>query len=188
MPATPWNRRIADAFTERLGYKAIALFFAIALWIAASGEETAAHYVPVRFLPVTDASVRLVSRPPVVRALVSGPTRELLKLYAVPPSLRRAFGAETPDDVSLDLHPSDIDLPAGVERVTVRDVLPHVLPLRFQVVHPPVADRPRADSVAAARSDSLRTESLRADSMRAEALRAAHDSARRIDSARAVTP
>jgi len=136
-----WGRRTADwlgeAFTERLGYKAAALFFALALWVVASGEETAEQYVPVKFAPEVDRSVNLLGPAPEVRALVSGPARELVKLYRDPPTVRHAFGPTTPSTLTLELHAADVDLPTGADAVAVRDVQPHVLELRFQ----PAANR-----------------------------------------------
>jgi hypothetical protein len=136
MPNAPWGRRtasaLAAALTERLGYKAAALFFAVALWVVASGEETAEQYVPVRFTPVLDRSVRMVGDAPRVRALVAGPTRQLLKLYRDPPTVRRAFGPQTPNAMTVELHAADVELPSGTDQVAVRDVDPHVLALRFQ--------------------------------------------------------
>ena len=144
MPVGPWHRRAADhlrdAFTERLGYKAAALFFAVALWVVASGEESTEQLVPVRFVPVVDSGVRLVGDAPVVRALVSGPTHQLLKLYTDPPTVHRTFGVDTPADVRVELHPSDVTVPVGVDRVIVRDVRPRALALHF---------RPAADQRAA---------------------------------------
>jgi hypothetical protein len=131
-----WSRALRDALTERLGYKAAALFFSLALWIAASGEETADHFVTVRFVPNVDSSLSLVGAPPTVRVLVAGPTRELLKLYAVPPALRHTFGPGTPDSVRLELRPHDVDLPAGVSRVVVRDIEPHIVTLHFRLASP----------------------------------------------------
>ena len=136
MPRARLSRTLADAFTERLGYKGAALFFAVALWVGASGEEVADHYVTVRFVATVDSSLRLVSAPPAVRALVAGPTRELLKLYAVPPAVHRTFGPGTPDAVRLELRPHDVALPAGVTRVVVRDVDPREVALRFRPAAP----------------------------------------------------
>ena len=128
---------LGEAFTERLGYKAAALFFALALWVVASGEETAERYVPVKFTPEVDRAVKLLGPTPDVRALVSGPTRQLVKLYRDPPTVRHAFGPTTPSTITLELRAADIDLPSGTDAVSVRDVEPHVLELRFQ----PAANR-----------------------------------------------
>jgi hypothetical protein len=135
MPASLRGRTadaVGEALTTRLGYKFAALFFAVALWVVASGEETAEQYVPVRFAPTIDHAVRLDSSVPPLRALVSGPTKQLLKLYRDPPTVRRSFGPATPAAMTLELRATDVDLPSGVDRVAVRDVEPRVLSLRFR--------------------------------------------------------
>ena len=133
---TSFRGRAADAlgetFTERLGYKLAALLFAVGLWIVASGEETAEQYVPVRFAPTLDRTVRLDGDAPQVRALVSGPTKQLLKLYRDPPVVRRSFGPATPAALTVELRVSDVDLPVGIDKVAVRDVEPRVLSLHFR--------------------------------------------------------
>jgi hypothetical protein len=131
MPGSRWSRRFGEAFTDRLGYKAGAFALAVVLWVAASGEEPASRYVTVRFAPVLDSGVRLVDPPPRVRALVEGPARELLKLYTTPPAIHPVFGRETPDSMRVTLRPVDVDLPTGVARLTVSDVQPHAIVLRF---------------------------------------------------------
>ena len=178
MPASArWSRRLAAAFTERLHYKAAALFFATALWVAASGEEPTSRLVTARFAPTLDASVHLVGRPPVVRVLVAGPARELLKLAAAPPALRHAFGPDTPEHVRLELQPSDVELPTGVHGVTVREVQPSAIALRFDggravPTLPPLPaayvppDVARPDGVPA---DTQLPDSARRDSARAHA-------------------
>ena len=134
MPGSRWSRRIADGATEHLGYKAVALVLAVALWVAASGEEPASRYVRVRFVPTLDSGMTLVGDPPPVRALVEGPAREILKLYATPPAIHRALGdAARADEMRVELHTADVDLPAGVLRVSVRDVRPHTVTLRLRV-------------------------------------------------------
>jgi hypothetical protein len=165
MPNATWGRRagaaLGEAFTERLGYKAAALFFAVALWIVASGEETVERSVPVQFVPTLDGSVQLLGSAPKLHALVSGPTRELLKLYRDPPTVHHAFGAGTPSLVRLDLRVADVDLPSGLADVVVRDVEPHTLALRFRTagdrnvtVSVPPAAASAPDSVP--RSDGAR--------------------------------
>lgn len=136
MASTRWSRRIESALTERLGYKAAALFFAIALWVAASGDETAAQSVPVEFLPVVDSTVRVTGAMPTVHALVAGPTRELLELYAKPPAIRRIVGATVADSVSIELRAADVDLPTSVKSVSVRDVEPRVVTLHLERARP----------------------------------------------------
>ena len=100
--------------TERLLYKAAAIFFALVLWLVVSAAEPAEQLVDVRFTPVLDSTLQLVGTRPGVRALVAGPARELLKLYTSPPTVRRAFSAGTGDSVRIELRASDVSLPDGV--------------------------------------------------------------------------
>ena len=125
---------IVRACTERLAYKAAALFFAVALWVVASGGEPVARYVDVRVEPVLDADVTLLDAPPRVRALVVGPAREVMKLYAAAPVVRRAFGESPPDSVRVDLRPVDVDMPSGVNALQVRDVRPRAFTLHFETL------------------------------------------------------
>ena len=126
----PLSRRIVSALTERLQLKAAALFFALVLWFVVSATEPSEQLIPVRFNPLLDSTLTLVEAPPQVQALVIGRTRELLKLYASPPTLRRLVDADVPDTVTIELRPTDVDLPAGVQAI-VRDVQPRNITLRF---------------------------------------------------------
>jgi hypothetical protein len=137
MPHRPRSRfaaAVVRACTERLAYKAAALFFAVALWLVASGGEPVARYVDVRVEPVLDADVHMLDAPPRVRALVVGPAREVMKLYSAPPVVRRAFGESPPDSVRVDLRPADVDLPRGVNALVVRDVAPRAFTLHFETI------------------------------------------------------
>lgn len=131
MPTSRANRRFAEALTEHVGYKLGALALALALWVAASGEEPASRYVTVRFAPVLDSGVHLVGRPPRVRALVEGPAGELLKLYATPPTVRRAYPADRDTTIRVELRPADVELPNGVSRLRIRDVQPQAVELQL---------------------------------------------------------
>ena len=130
-----FRRQLAAAATERLGYKAAALFFALVLWLFASVEEPTEEVVPVRLTATLDSSIALVGDRPQLHALVVGRSREVFKLFDQPPVVRRAFGAETPAQVRLQLLPGDVDLPPGVE-ATVRDIQPRSVVLRFASVRP----------------------------------------------------
>jgi hypothetical protein len=146
------RQRLAALFTERLPYKAAAIFFALVLWLVVSAEEPAEQLVDVRFTPVLDSSVQLMGTRPGIRALVAGPARELLKLYTTPPTVRRAFGPGTSDSMRLELRASDVSLPDGVA-ARVLDVQPRSLQLRFRTLverRVPVrsALRPTADALA----------------------------------------
>ena len=126
----PFARRLIASFTERLQLKAAALFLALVLWFMVSATEPSEQLVPVRFNPLLDSTLTLMEPPPPVQALVIGRTRELLKLYATQPTLRRLVDADVPDTVTIELRPTDVDLPAGVQAI-VRDVQPRSITLRF---------------------------------------------------------
>ena len=123
---------VRGAVTERLGYKAAALFFASVLWLVARSEEPVEELVPVQLDPVFDSMRALDGPRSGVRALVAGRARDLLKLYNEPPVIRRAIPSTAPDTVRLDLRPADVLLPAGVDAI-VRDVQPRVVTLPFAV-------------------------------------------------------
>ena len=128
---TRWQAAIRSAFAERLALKAAALFFALVLWMVVSAEEPTDEVVPIRFAPVVDSGVAIVGPLPVVRALVLGRGRELLKLYIAPPVIVRHIQGVNAESVSLDLGPADVDLPAGVNAV-VRDVRPRHVTLQLR--------------------------------------------------------
>jgi hypothetical protein len=88
--------------------------------------------VPVRLDIVQDSMRTLSSQRPIVRALVVGRARELIKLFDEPLVIRRTITPESPDTVRLDLRPADVFLPAGVEAI-VREVQPRSILLTFDV-------------------------------------------------------
>jgi hypothetical protein len=126
------ERHLRAAFTERLGYKAAALFFAVVLWLVVSAEEPSEELVPVRLEASFDTTRVLTSPRPVVRALVAGRARDLIKLYDSPPVVRRTVTDDAPDSVAVDLRPADVYIPPDIEAV-VRDVQPRSLVLVFDV-------------------------------------------------------
>src|SRR5688572_21696401 len=126
------ERHIRAALTERLGYKAAALFFAVVLWLVVSAEEPSEELVPVRLEAAFD-TVRILTSPrPVIRALVAGRARDLIKLYDTPPVVRRVITDDAPDSVAVDLRPADVYIPPDVDAI-VRDVQPRALVLIFDV-------------------------------------------------------
>lgn len=126
------ERRIRAALTERLGYKAAALFFATVLWLVVSAEEPSEELVPVRLEAAFDSGRVLTSGRPVIRALVAGRARDLIKLYDNPPVVRRVITDDAPDSVAVELRPTDVYLPPDVDAL-VRDIQPRSLILTFDV-------------------------------------------------------
>jgi hypothetical protein len=136
------------AATERVGLKLAAAFFAVVLWVVAGAEEPTEARVPVTFAPLHDTALVLERPMPVLRAVVAGRRRELLKLYRSPPVLRYTFLGDLPDTVHLLLRPTDIDLPTGVV-ARVLDVRPREALLHF------VSRDPRRDSLLRAVVESV---------------------------------
>lgn len=142
MNASPATRRgpIAAAFTERIPTKIAALVLAVLLWAIVRGEEPTELVMAARFVPVMDGAIELTDgAPDSVQVVVSGRTRELLKLRSQPPIVRRRFDESTPTRVRVTLVPADVEFPLGVE-ATAREVRPDVFTLRFRPT-PPDAER-----------------------------------------------
>ena len=114
------QRRLKGALTERLGYKAAALFFALVLWFVVSAEEPSEQLIPVRLDASYDSGRILTGPRPVIRALVAGRARDLIKLYHTPPVVRRMVTDDAPDSVAMDLRPLDVYIPPRHRRGRAR--------------------------------------------------------------------
>ena len=136
-PPSTLRHRLAAAFTERLALKGAALLLAVVLWFVVNVKEPQleqgpqVELVPVRFTPVLDSTLVLRDAPPPIQALVAGSPEELIKLGTGPLVIHRQISADSPDTLVLDLHPSDVALPEGVD-VVVRKISPQSLTLRFE--------------------------------------------------------
>jgi hypothetical protein len=126
-----WQRRLGEAFTQRLALKGTALLLAIVLWFIVTAKEPNQDLVEVQFAPQLDSSLVLKDPPPPIHALVVGTPQELIKLFARPLVIRRQIAANSPDTVVVDLSTSDIDMPPGVDAI-VRAIQPRSVTLRFE--------------------------------------------------------
>jgi len=129
---TSLERWLKAALTERLGYKAAALFFAVVLWFVVSAEEPSEQLIPVTLDASFDSARVLTAPVPEIRALVAGKARDLLKLYHTPPVVRRVVTDDAPDSVAIDLRPGDVYISPDVNAI-VRDVQPRSVVLVFDV-------------------------------------------------------
>jgi len=128
-----WRARLRAWFTERLGLKFTALLITVLIWLVVGARERTESFVPVSVTPVLDSSLVLLGDPPRLRALVSGSTADVVKLYATPPEIRRSIGGDVPDTLVLDLTPSDVRIPPELSAdVRVLDVQPRSVTLRFE--------------------------------------------------------
>lgn len=124
------RRHAMALLTERVPFKAGALFFALVLWLVVSAEEPAQEVVRVRFDPLIDSSLTVISPPPELRAIVIGRARDLIRLLSNPPVIRRLVRSDISDTVTIQIGPEDVDLPPGVDAI-VSDVQPRQLTLAF---------------------------------------------------------
>lgn len=143
-PAAPprARQRVVAALTERLPTKIAALVLAVLLWAIVRGEEPTEIVMSVRFVPMVDATLELTGgAPDSVQVVVSGRTRELLKLRNQPPVVRRRFDEGTPARLRVTIQPADVEFPLGVQ-ATAREVRPGTATLTFRTVRtPPPSDR-----------------------------------------------
>jgi len=129
------------AVTDRWPVKLAAIALAVVLWLVVRAEEPTEVVLNARFIPLLDSSLVLTSAAPLtVQVVVTGRTREVLKLYSNPPVVVRRFDDDTrrSGTVRVTLSPADVDFPTGVE-ARARDVRPHTFTLTF-------ASRAAADS------------------------------------------
>jgi hypothetical protein len=118
---------LRGGLTADLPLKLTSLGLSVFLWFLAEGEEPASALVPVDLTVRPPAGRAVMHTAGPVRALVSGPRRELLKLHASPMRLTRVLPDTTAaDEVRLEVGPGDLELPRGVD-VHVQDVQPRAI-------------------------------------------------------------
>ena len=135
---------LRGALTADLPLKITSLGLSVFLWFLAAAQEPASTLVPVDVTVQPPTGRTVVHAPRQVRALVTGPRRELLKLSTSPMRLLRVLPDTTAaDQVQLDLTPGELELPRGVD-VHVQDVEPREVSVEldstFQRVVPVRAD------------------------------------------------
>ena len=107
--------------------KLAALALSIILWIFVASEETTSQLVEVRVETDLPPDLALAKPAPVLRALVTGPGRELIKLYTNPLVIRTAVPASASmPKWRLTVTPSDV-LVSRNARVNIQDVEPRTL-------------------------------------------------------------
>jgi hypothetical protein len=113
---------------RRLPYQAAAIFIAVLLWVVVRGEQVIERTMTLTVAPTLEPGLRLDGARPEVRVRVSGRARELLKLGPTVPLRADASNAGA-GPVRLDLRPSTVELPDGVD-ATIRDVHPRLVTVR----------------------------------------------------------
>ncbi len=108
--------------------KLAALTLSILVWALVSAEETTSQLVAVRLDLTVPPALALASPAPQVRALVTGPGRELIKLYNDPLSLRASVPPGVGSRWRLVITPADIQVP-NAAAVSIEDVEPREVEL-----------------------------------------------------------
>lgn len=122
---------LRHALTANLPLKLTSLGLSVFLWFLAAGEEPASALLPVDVTVRPPAGRAVVSTAGSVRALVTGPRRELLKLTAGPMRITRVLPDTTEaDQVQVDLSPGDLEMPRGVE-ARVQDLEPRAVTVQL---------------------------------------------------------
>lgn len=109
----------------------MALLLAILLWAIVGLKDHTEDRVPARLVPLLADGMALDGPPPRVRVLVRGLGRELLKLHQSPPLIRWRLPATASEEVTLELLPSHVTLPPGVD-AQVAEVEPRFVTLRVR--------------------------------------------------------
>jgi hypothetical protein len=113
MHALRWAR---EAITFNWPIKLTALILAAVLWavVAAEAPTTQLIAVPLTITPPRGRS--LATPPPAVNVIFAGTARDLLRLYATPPTIQRAI-ADTVTDSTVVLHlsPDDVVIPSRID-------------------------------------------------------------------------
>jgi YbbR domain-containing protein len=135
---------LRGALLADLPLKLTSLALSVFLWFLAASEEPASALVPVDLTVRAPSGRSVIRTAGPVRALVSGPRRELLKLSASPMRVTRVLPDSTAaDNVEVELGPGDLELPRGVD-VHIQDVQPRAVAVEldstFQRVVPVRAD------------------------------------------------
>lgn len=121
---------IRGAIVRHWPLKLAALALAVILWVAVALEKPTTQLLGIQLDLVLAPDVAPAQEPPPIKALVSGPQRELLRLTA--PLVIRAVINESGVGAGarhhLVLAPSDVQVPGGV-KVTVQDVEPREIDL-----------------------------------------------------------
>jgi YbbR domain-containing protein len=116
--------RLRDLVFRHWPLKLAALVLSLMLWVAVTAGQTTTQLVTVELEVDVAPTLTLVGAVPTVRALVTGPARELLKLYASPPRVRAEVPATAaPPSYRLTILPGEVRLPEGA-RVSIQGVEP----------------------------------------------------------------
>jgi hypothetical protein len=126
-----WLEALRKLVVTNWPIKLTALVLSAVLWAATAAQEPTTQLVGVT-LEVRPPEGRALRRSlPAVQALYAGSTRELIKLYAEPPVIRKTI-PDTVDgsEYTIELSVTDLTV-AGDANVTARDVQPQLIAVQL---------------------------------------------------------
>ena len=129
-----WGDRLRSAVVVNWPTKLTALVLSGVLWAAVAAEEPTTQLVPVTLVVQPPPGRALAGPMPAVQAVYVGSTRELIKLYSSPPTIRKVL----PDTLSgsefqLTLSTQDLLTPSRVN-VRAEDVQPRTIRLTLDAI------------------------------------------------------
>jgi hypothetical protein len=123
--------RLRELLLRHWPLKLAALVLSLMLWVAVTAGQTTTQLVTVDLEVDVAPPLTLVGPVPTVRALVTGPARELLKLYASSPRVRAEVPATAaPPSYRLTILPAAVRLPEGA-RVSIQGVEPREIAIEL---------------------------------------------------------
>jgi YbbR domain-containing protein len=125
---------LAQRLLRHWPLKLAALALSLILWVVVQAQQTTSQLVSVDLSVRTPPTLTVVGPTPHVRALISGPGRELIKLYA----LRLVIEVDVPPNASLPRHvltvqPADVKIPTDA-KVVIQDLEPRQIELALDRV------------------------------------------------------
>src|SRR3989442_9483417 len=103
---------MAGALFRKWPLKRGALALSTSLWVYVAAEQPTSEFIDVRVERELPAGLALSRAAPTVRAVVTGPWREVIKLYASPLTIHTLVPANaTPPRWQLVLATSDVQVP-----------------------------------------------------------------------------
>lgn len=133
-PTRSWTITLRSAIVTNWPVKVTALVLSGVLWAAVAAEEPQRQLIPVHLVVQPPAGRMLRGAVPAVQAVYFGSTRELIKLYASPPTIRRVIpDTLTGNQFELQLTPQDLVTGKQIN-VRAEDIQPRSLLIQLDEV------------------------------------------------------
>jgi hypothetical protein len=133
-PSRSWIIALRTAIVTNWPVKVTALVLSGVLWAAVAAEEPTTQLIPVHLVVQPPAGRTLRGAVPAVQAVYVGSTRELIKLYSSPPTIRKVIpDTLTGIEFALDLLPQDLVTGKQIN-VRAEDIQPRSVLIRLDEV------------------------------------------------------